>query len=121
MRMRIFWVGCVLGVLGCSDDGGDDGGTTSETSENRGDATGCAGFCARSVGCANDPAPGCVSSCQQSARLCPTQSTAVLSCSRDQPDTAFHCDAQVQVTTINTDVCASETDALLDCVIDAAL
>jgi hypothetical protein len=114
-------VGVALGGLGCSDEGGDDGGTTTERNANRADATGCEAFCARSVGCANDPAPTCVSSCQQSARLCPTESVALLACAQDAPYSGFHCDETVQVTTLNADVCAPETDAVLDCVIDVAL
>jgi hypothetical protein len=121
MRMGILIVGWALSGLGCSDDGGDDGETASEQNANRGDTTGCPAFCARSLECANDPAPDCVSSCQLSARLCPTQSAAMLACAQDKPDSDFHCDPTVEVTTINADVCSSESDALVDCVIDAAL
>ena len=120
MRISIFWMGWALLGLGCSDDGGGAGGPASEGNSNRPDATGCAAFCARSVGCANDPAADCVSSCQQSGRLCPAESTAALACARSKPDSDFHCDADVQVTTINEDVCTSETDGLLECIIEAA-
>ncbi|HKO94964.1 MAG TPA: hypothetical protein VJU61_27610 [Polyangiaceae bacterium] len=118
MRNAIFLVGWALS-LGCSDDG--DGKTTSERDANRGDATGCAAFCARSVGCANDPAADCVRSCQQSSRLCPAESAAAMACARAQPDSNFHCDSELQITAVNEDVCSSETDDLLECVIEAAL
>jgi len=120
MKTGIFLLGWALLGLGCSDEGGDGGGTTSATNANRGDATGCAAFCARSVGCANDPAANCLSSCQQSGRLCPTESAAALACARSKPDSDFHCDADAQITAINEDVCTSETDDLLECVIEAA-
>jgi hypothetical protein len=107
-------------AIGCSDDSSNSSGTTSEANANRSDATGCAAFCAHSVGCPKDPAPQCLSSCQTSARLCPGESAAVLACTQGKPDSAFHCDASVQVTTINEDVCSSETDTLLACVVKAA-
>ena len=117
MRIAIFLGWALLG-LSCSDDGGGD--TTTEGNANRSDATGCAAFCARSVDCANDPAADCLRSCQQSGRLCPTESAAALACARSKPDSDFHCDEDLQVTAINEDVCASETDDLLDCVIEAS-
>jgi hypothetical protein len=121
MKTGIFLLGWALLGVGCSDDGGDTGAPTSEGNANRADATGCAAFCARSVGCANDPPADCVSSCQQSGRLCPTEAAAALACGRSKPDSDFHCDPDDQVTLINEDVCASEADDLLECVIDAAL
>jgi hypothetical protein len=118
MRIAILLMGWALVGLGCSGDGGD---TASERNANRSDATGCAAFCARSVGCGNDPATTCLSSCQQSGRLCPAESAAALACAQTKPDSAFHCDADANITAINEDVCTSETDDLFECVVKAAL
>lgn len=55
-----------------------------------------------------------------SSQLCPAESSAARACTAPRPNSDFHCDPEVGVTTVNDGVCQAEGDALFDCLIDAA-
>lgn len=77
-------------------------------------ATGCTAFCERSLDeCTADDPVECFDSCDNSARLCPPESAALIACVLPRPDSDFHC--EMGITTPNDDVCDAEATALLAC------
>jgi hypothetical protein len=80
-------------------------------------ATGCTAFCERSLPeCTNDDPVECFDSCDNSARLCPPESAALIACVLPRPDSDFRC--VMGVTTADDGVCAAESTALLACLFE---